>query len=143
MITWTLTNGTPDAGAETLFLHLQNHPNSPFELEPTQSQWILYSEPGMMYNLSLIVSNPDGVLTTNPMPVKLPPTGESVNISGGPTYAVSNVVELITEARGPVEVKDQNPAAVHVLQLMYNYTFFPPPPPPPPLKPPSRPPLLA
>ena len=80
MIRWTLTNQTPDAGAETLSLHLQNHPNSPFELEPTQSEWILYSEPGITYNLSLKVSNPDGVVATNPMTVGLPPTGESTKM---------------------------------------------------------------
>ena len=76
MITWTLTNRTADAGANRLTLHLENHPNSPFELEPTQSQWILYSEPGMEYNVWLKATNPDGMVTTDPTTVSLPPTGE-------------------------------------------------------------------
>ena len=76
MISWTLTNRTPDAGAETLLLHLQDHPSSPFELEPTQDMWILSSEPGNMYNVTLRASNPDGEVTTDPMKVTLPPTGE-------------------------------------------------------------------
>ena len=78
MITWTLTNQTPDAGAEMLTLHLENHPNSPFVLEPTQNEWILYSEPGMSYLLSLKASNPDGMVTTTPMTVTLPAKGKLV-----------------------------------------------------------------
>ena len=74
-ISWTLTNQTADAGAEELKLHLQDHPNSPFDLEPNQEEWTLYSEPGMMYNLTLTALNPDGVASTDPMPVKLPATG--------------------------------------------------------------------
>ena len=74
-IHWTLTNQTADAGAEVLTLHLQDHPNSPFRLEPNQEEWILYSEPGMMYNLTLKAMNPDGVVTTDPMVVNFPVTG--------------------------------------------------------------------
>ena len=77
-IQWTLTNQTADAGAEVFTLHLQDHPNSPFQLKPDQVEWILSSEPGMMYNLSLRVANPDGTATTDPMAIKLPPTGESL-----------------------------------------------------------------
>ena len=75
LISWTLTNQTADAGAEVLTLQLQDHPNSPFRLEPNQEEWILYSEPGMMYNLTLKAMNPDGVATTDPIAVKLPATG--------------------------------------------------------------------
>ena len=74
-IRWTLTNQTADAGAEVLTLQLQNHPNSPFRLDPNQEEWILYSEPEMMYNLTLKAINPDGVATTDPIAVKLPATG--------------------------------------------------------------------
>ena len=77
-ISWTLTNQTADAGAEVLRLHLQNHPNSPFELDPNQQEWILCSEPGMMYNLTLKAINPDGTATTDPMAVKLPATGRLI-----------------------------------------------------------------
>ena len=76
MISWTLTNQTSDAGADMLTLHLQDHPNSPFELAPTKSEWVVYSEPGMMYNLSLKATNPDGVVNTDPIKVTLPPTGK-------------------------------------------------------------------
>ena len=75
-ISWTLTNLTADAGAEVLTLHLHDHPHSPFRLEPNQEEWILYSEPGMMYNLTLKAMNPDGVASTDPMAVKLPATGK-------------------------------------------------------------------
>ena len=74
-IGWTLTNQTADAGAEVLTLHLQGHPNSPFHLDPNQEEWILYSEPGMMYNLTLKAMNPDGVATTDPVAVIFPATG--------------------------------------------------------------------
>ena len=67
MIRWNLTNQTADAGAETLTLHLQDHQCSPFVLEPTQDEWILNSEPGKMYNLTLKASNPDGEVTTDPI----------------------------------------------------------------------------
>ena len=77
-IRWTLTNLTADAGAEVLRLHLQDHPDSPFELDPNQVEWILCSEPGMMYNLTLKAINPDGTATTNPMAVKLPATGRLI-----------------------------------------------------------------
>ena len=73
---WTLTNQTADAGAEVLTLHLQGHPNSPFHLEPNQEEWILFPEPGMMYNVTLKAMNPDGVLaTTDPVVVNFPATG--------------------------------------------------------------------
>ena len=75
LISWTLTNQTADAGAEVLTLHLQDHPNSPFQLEPNQEEWILYSEPGMMYNLTLKAMNADGVATTDLMVVNFPATG--------------------------------------------------------------------
>ena len=74
-IRWTLTNHTADAGAEVLTLHLQDHPSSPFQLEPNQVEWILCSEPGMMYNLTLKAMNPDGITTTDPVAVKFPPAG--------------------------------------------------------------------
>ena len=76
-ISWTLTTQTADAGAEVLTLHLQDHPNSPFQLKPNQEEWVLYSEPGMMYNLTLKAMNPDGVATTDPMAVNFPATGIS------------------------------------------------------------------
>ena len=75
LVQWTLTNQTADAGAEVLTLHLQDHPNSPFQLEPNQEEWVLCSEPGMMYNLTLKAMNPDGLVTTKPVAVKLPATG--------------------------------------------------------------------
>ena len=74
-IGWTLTNQTADAGAEVLTLHLQGHPNSPFHLDPNQAEWILCSEPGMIYNLTLKAMNPDGLATTDPVVVIFPPTG--------------------------------------------------------------------
>ena len=74
-IGWTLTNQTADAGAEVLTLHLEDHPNSPFHLDPNQEEWILYSEPGMMYNITLKATNPDGVATTDPVEVIFPATG--------------------------------------------------------------------
>ena len=77
-IRWTLTNQTVDAGAEILTIHLQDHPNSPFQLQPNQEEWIFCSEPGMMYNLTLKAANPDGEVATDPMAVKLPPTGEKL-----------------------------------------------------------------
>ena len=76
MIRWMLTNQTSDAGANMLTLHLQDHPSSPFVIAPTMSEWIVYSEPGMMYNLSLKATNPDGIVNTDPIKVNLPPTGE-------------------------------------------------------------------
>ena len=75
LVQWTLTNQTADAGAEVLTLHLQNHPNSPFQLEPNQEEWIFCSEPVMMYNLMLKAMNPDGVATTNSVVVNFPVTG--------------------------------------------------------------------
>ena len=64
-VSWTLTNQTTDAGAEVLTLHLRDHPNFPFRMEPNQEEWVLYSEPGMMYNLTLKAMNPDGVASTD------------------------------------------------------------------------------
>ena len=58
-----------------LTLQLPGHPNSPFHLDPNQEKWILYSEPGMMYNLTLKAMNPDGVAITDPVAVIFPATG--------------------------------------------------------------------
>lgn len=74
-ISWTLTNQTPDAGATRLLLNLEGHPLSQVELEPTQSEWILVSDPGMKYNVSLTAMNPDGMVTTDKVPLELPATG--------------------------------------------------------------------
>ena len=75
LVQWTLTNQTADAGAEVLTLHLQDHPNSPFQLEPNQEEWIFCSEPVIMYNLTLKAMNPDGVATTDSVVVNFPATG--------------------------------------------------------------------
>ena len=75
LVQWTLTNQTVDARAEVFTLHLQGHPNFPFQLEPNQEEWILCSEPGIIYNHTLKAMNPDGVATIKPVAVKLPATG--------------------------------------------------------------------
>lgn len=79
-IAWNLTNTTADAGPEALIVNIQNHPDSPINLEPSQTHLFVDTEPGVTYTVTIEAINTDSSVTSQPSHLILQPERESAMI---------------------------------------------------------------
>lgn len=76
-IAWNLTNTTGDAGPEALIVNIQNHPDSPINLEPSQTHVLIDTEPGVTYTVTIEAINRDSSATSQPSHLILQPERKS------------------------------------------------------------------
>ena len=78
-VSWRLTNRTADAGPVTLLLNVTNHPDSPININPPNTEEILLPiEPGVQYDITLRSTNRDGSVVSPSLQYSIPPTGNII-----------------------------------------------------------------
>lgn len=77
-VSWTLTNTSADAVPDDLRMTITNHPDSPVSLSPTAKQFLLQTEPGMNYTVTLTAENQDGLSRSPASLLSIVPTGKNV-----------------------------------------------------------------
>lgn len=80
-IAWNLTNETADAGPQALIVNIDDHPNSPINLNPSQNHLFVETEPGITYTVTIEAINVDSSATSQPSHLTLQPERKSMTIS--------------------------------------------------------------